>query len=60
MCPDERRDMERWIEANRHDPDVLSWLERNPPPSGWSGTRMEWAWTEMPVGIFSGRNGSLL
>lgn len=58
MAGDDRR--REWIRRHRDDPDVKAWLEANPPPKGWRGTRLEWAWAEMPVGILTGRPGRLL
>lgn len=40
--------MRDWIKANRKDPVVKDWLEKHPPPKRWHGTRLEWAFTEMP------------
>lgn len=29
--------------------DVWSWLAKNDPPADWRGTRIEWAYLNMPV-----------
>lgn len=52
--------MRDWILEHKADPDVKQWLRDNPPPRGWLGTKMEYAYTEMPVGLFTGRAGRLL
>ena len=40
--------MQAWCKRNRYHPAVLAWLEKHPPPPEWQGTRLEWAYTEMP------------
>jgi len=43
--------MKKWIKENRRSKEVIEWLSNNPPPEEWTGTRMEWAYTEMPQGF---------
>lgn len=43
--------MQAWCARHQDDPMVRWWLGRNPPPTEWQGTPMEWAYTEMPVPI---------
>lgn len=40
--------MQDWCKRNRYHPLVIAWLEKFPPPAEWKGTRLEWAYTEMP------------
>lgn len=42
---------------DRHD--VMAWLADGVPDS-WEGTRLDYAWTECPRGLFSGRWGRIL
>jgi len=46
---DETRVMRQWVAAFRHNSQVAAWLKNNPPPAGWQGTALEWAYTEMPL-----------
>lgn len=58
---DEReRRVKRWIRKHRDDPNVKRWLRENPPPREWTSTPMQWVALEMPIGIFTGRFGSIL
>lgn len=50
----EERKMRRWCRANSHNPKVLAWIEKNPPPKDWKGSKLQWAYTEMPWGGFFG------
>jgi len=52
-----RRDMDLWVQAYDGDQAVEKWMEDNPPPEDWHGTPMQWAWTEMPAGIFTKKPG---
>jgi hypothetical protein len=27
------------------------WIRKNPPPPEWTGTPLEYAWEEMPIGL---------
>ena len=41
--------MVRWCIEHQADVKVLEWLDRNPPDMAyWKGTRLEWAYLEMP------------
>jgi hypothetical protein len=40
--------------------ETLEWLRKNPPPATWKGTPNQWAYTEMPIGIFSYKPGRYL
>lgn len=40
--------MRKWIKEHRQDPKVKAWLKKHPPPPEWEGSRMEYAYTEMP------------
>ncbi len=41
--------MRDWCEKYKHDVGVLYWLEHNPPPAEWTGSVLEWAFTEMSI-----------
>lgn len=41
--------MQAWIDENRHNINVKNWLKKNPPPEIWKGTKLEYAYTEMPT-----------
>ena len=41
--------MAQWVCANESHPEVKQWLVNHPPPTGWQGTPMEWAYLEMPI-----------
>lgn len=43
---DRRRD---WCERHRKTQEVDQWLQENPPPAEWRDSRLEWAYTEMPL-----------
>lgn len=43
-----KEDMAAWVKVHRRDPAVRQWLVDHPPPSGWRGTPLQWAYTEMP------------
>lgn len=45
------RDVAEWWLSLTHaqQSDVLSWLAKNPPPSDWQGTSVEWAYLSMPL-----------
>lgn len=49
MPDDEYRRMRLWCKRNYNDPAVRKWVEENPPPKEWEGSRIEWAYTEMPT-----------
>lgn len=40
--------MDSWIKEHRKSPEVQQWIEDHPPPEGWIGSPMAWAYTEMP------------
>ena len=42
--------MQSWIGEHRGDQSVRVWLAENEPPPEWEGSRMEYAYTEMPRG----------
>jgi hypothetical protein len=46
----ERRsvDMVRWCGLYCDHPTVKDWLAENPPPKDWTGSKIEWAFLEMP------------
>jgi hypothetical protein len=56
----ESRKMREWIATWKDDPIVRQWIRDNPPPASWQGTPIEWAYTEMPFGIVTGRPGFLV
>ena len=39
--------MKRWCDENAKNPKVRAWLKDHPPPKEWTGSRLEWAFTEM-------------
>jgi hypothetical protein len=41
--------MRDWCEKYKHDAGVLYRLEHNPPPAEWTGSVLEWAFTEMSI-----------
>ena len=43
--------MTLWCKHYENDPRVLAWLEKNPPPKEWQGSRLEYAYTEMPFTV---------
>jgi hypothetical protein len=45
------RIMAAWCTRNRRNKKVLAWLKQCPPPKGWKGTRLQWAWCEAPLWI---------
>ncbi len=58
-----------WMEANRDpkydrfleqygtDDDTWHWIFNNAPPLTWQGTQLQYAYLEMPVGLFTKRAG---
>lgn len=40
---------ESWIEKYKDNTACKKWLEDNPPPEGWHGTPMEYAFEEGPI-----------
>ncbi len=61
-----------WMEANRDpkydrficqygtDGDTWAWIFHHVPPITWTGTQLQWAYLEMPVGLFTCRAGHFL
>lgn len=37
-----------WAQENRNDPAVKAWIRENPPHKHWVGTKLEWAYLNMP------------
>ncbi len=48
---DQQKDLEfqRWIVRHKHNRGLKAWLRENPPPKEWTGSRLQWAYTEMPI-----------
>lgn len=44
----EQRRMKLWCELNRNNRRVVRWIRENPPPEGWKGTALQYAYSEMP------------
>lgn len=38
-----------WKRKHASNPRVEAWLVQHPPPEGWQGDRLDWAYTEGPV-----------
>ena len=48
-----------WVAKNKNNESVKAWLEQNPPPKAFKGTKTAWAFREMPKReIVSGRKAS--
>jgi hypothetical protein len=39
----ETRELDKWIDENKNNPVVQQFLIQHPPPNGWTGTNLEWA-----------------
>lgn len=46
--PSEAAKRRAWCAAHKDDAGVSTWLDANPPPKAWRGSRLEWAYLEMP------------
>lgn len=50
-----------WGRLSKRDRlDVLAWIEDGGVPPGWKGTRLDYARTECPRGLITGRYGRIL
>lgn len=38
-----------WAKRHGRHPAVVRWLQDNPPPEAWEGSRLGWAYFEMPI-----------
>lgn len=50
-------DYDRFIDRYGNDPDTWDWLGRHVPPLDFDGTQLQWAYIEMPIGLFTRRAG---
>lgn len=49
MTEGQYKKMKNWCNKYKNNPGVKKWLKKNPPPKIWKGTKIEYAYTEMPT-----------